>query len=89
MKVNLFGSALSGSDFKDEVKWIYNQWVVLDNNFSENTNFNFEEKFYEMQNVAVYFGDIFITTRGTIGKVAIIPEEANGVSCTHVLSNLA
>ena len=77
MKVGPFGSALSGSDFTDEGKWVYNQRVVLDNNFSENTTFVSEEKFQKMQSFAVYPGDILITTRGTIGKVAIVPEGAN------------
>jgi len=77
MKVGPFGSALSGSDFTDEGKWVYNQRVVLDNNFSENTTFVSEEKFQEMRSFAVYPGDILITTRGTIGKVAIVPEVAN------------
>lgn len=77
MKVGPFGSALSGSDFTDEGKWVYNQRVVLDNNFSENTAFVSEEKFQEMRSFAVYPGDILITTRGTIGKVAIVPEGAN------------
>lgn len=76
MKVGPFGSALSGSDFTDEGKWVYNQRVVLDNNFSENTTFVSEEKFQEMRSFAVYPGDILITTRGTIGKVAIVPEGA-------------
>lgn len=77
MKVGPFGSALSGSDFTDEGKWVYNQRVVLDNNFSENTTFVSEEKFQEMRSFAVCPGDILITTRGTIGKVAIVPEGAN------------
>lgn len=77
MKVGPFGSALSGSDFTDEGKWVYNQRVVLDNNFSENTTFVSEEKFQEMRSFAVYPGDILITTRGTIGKVAIVPEGAD------------
>ena len=76
MKVGPFGSALSGSDFIDEGKWGYNQRVVLDKNFEENTTFVSEEKFKEMKGFAVYPGDILITTRGTIGKVAIVPEGA-------------
>lgn len=77
MKVGPFGSALSGSDFTDEGKWVYNQRIVLDQNFSENTTFVSEEKFREMRSFAVYPGDILITTRGTIGKVAIVPEGAS------------
>ena len=76
MKVGPFGSALSGNDFTDEGKWVYNQRVVLDKNFSENTTFISEEKYREMRGFSVYPGDILITTRGTIGKVAIVPEGA-------------
>lgn len=76
MKVGPFGSALSGGDFTDEGKWVYNQRVVLDKNFSENATFISEEKYREMQGFSVYPGDILITTRGTIGKVAIVPEGA-------------
>ena len=76
IKVGPFGSALSGSDFTDEGKWVYNQRVVLDKNFSENTTFISEEKYREMRGFSVYPGDILITTRGTIGKVAIVPEGA-------------
>lgn len=76
LKVGPFGSALSGSDFTDEGKWVYNQRVVLDNNFEENTTFVSNEKFKEMKGFSVYPGDILITTRGTIGKVAIVPPDA-------------
>lgn len=76
MKVGPFGSALSGSDFTNEGKWVYNQRVVLDKNFSENTTFISEEKYREMRGFSVSPGDILITTRGTIGKVAIVPEGA-------------
>lgn len=74
MKVGPFGSALSGSDIIDEGKWVYNQRTVLDDNFAENTAFISEEKFKEMRGFAVNAGDILITTRGTIGKVAIVPD---------------
>lgn len=76
MKVGPFGSALSGSDFTDEGKWVYNQRTVLDDNFAVNTVFVSEEKFREMKGFSVNVGDILITTRGTIGKVAIVPEGA-------------
>lgn len=76
MKVGPFGSALSGSDFTDEGKWVYNQRVVLDNNFKDNDTFISEEKFNEMKGFTVNSGDVLITTRGTIGKVAIVPQNA-------------
>lgn len=76
IKVGPFGSALSGSDFTDEGKWVYNQRVVLDNNFEDNDTFISEEKFNGMKGFTVNSGDILITTRGTIGKVAIVPQNA-------------
>ena len=76
MKVGPFGSALSGNDFIEEGKWVYNQRVVLDDNFEDNDTFISEEKFKEMKGFVVNSGDILITTRGTIGKVAIVPEYA-------------
>lgn len=76
LKVGPFGSALSGSDFTDEGKWVYNQRTVLDNNFLENFVFISENKYREMKNFSVNPGDILLTTRGTIGKVAIVPNNA-------------
>lgn len=74
LKVGPFGSALSGDDYTDEGKWVYNQRVVLDNNFEENSTCVSEQKYKEMLSFKVYPKDILITTRGTIGKVAIVPQ---------------
>lgn len=76
LKVGPFGSALSGDDFKDEGYWVYNQRTVLDNNFNENDAFINENKYSELKGFKVYPNDILITTRGTIGKVAIVPKSA-------------
>ena len=76
LKVGPFGSALSGDDFKDEGYWVYNQRTVLDNNFNENDVFINENKYSELKGFKVYPNDILITTRGTIGKVAIVPKSA-------------
>lgn len=77
MKVGPFGSALAGPDYISEGKWVYNQRTVLDNNFADNDTFISEEKYKEMIGFKVNSGDILITTRGTIGKVAIVPEKAD------------
>ena len=76
MKVGPFGSALSGNDYTDHGKWVYNQRIVLDNNFQEGDVFISEEKYAEMRGFSVRAGDILITTRGTIGKTAIVPNNA-------------
>lgn len=77
MKVGPFGSHLSGNDFKEDGYWVYNQRVVIDQIFEENSVFIDEEKFVAMNSFQVKAGDILITTRGTIGKVCKIPETYN------------
>lgn len=76
LRVGPFGSALSGNDIKEEGNWIYNQRCVLDNNFSTNDSFIDDKKFNQLKAFAVNPGDILITTRGSIGKVAIVPDDA-------------
>ena len=76
MKVGPFGSSLIGNDYTNEGKWIYNQRTVLDNNFDTNDTYISEAKYKEMLGFKVNAGDFLITTRGTIGKVAIVPENA-------------
>lgn len=76
LKVGPFGSSLSGTDYIPDGKWVFNQRVVLDNNFIDNDTCISDEKFQEMKSFSVYPEDILITTRGTIGKVAIVPQNA-------------
>ncbi|MGX7108685.1 restriction endonuclease subunit S [Facklamia miroungae] len=75
MRVGPFGSALSGNDFKGEGRWVYNQRTVLDDNFKSNDTFINEDKWRELKSFKVEAKDILLTTRGTIGKVAIVPED--------------
>lgn len=76
LRVGPFGSSLSGNDFKSEGYWVYNQRCVIDNNFTSNDTFVDEEKYNELKSFEVLPGDILITTRGSIGKVAVVPEDA-------------
>lgn len=77
IKVGPFGSSLSGNDIEAEGNyWVYNQRTILDNNFTTNNSFVSDDKYQELKSFSVYPGDILITTRGTIGKVAIVPEGA-------------
>lgn len=75
IKVGPFGSALSNTDFKAEGYWVYNQRTVLDENYQTNDTFIDEQKYKEMIGFKVKSGDLLITTRGTIGKVSIVPNE--------------
>lgn len=74
LKVGPFGSAIKSTDFIDEGKWVYNQRSVLDNNFNINDTFISEEKYNELRSFRVYKGDVLLTTRGTIGRVAVVPQ---------------
>ncbi|MCR4848233.1 MAG: restriction endonuclease subunit S [Bacteroidales bacterium] len=74
IRVGPFGSSLCGNDFVESGYWVYNQRVVLDNNFAENDVFVNETKYKELSGFAVSEGDILVTTRGTIGKIAIVPQ---------------
>lgn len=76
VRVGPFGSAMSGSDITSEGVWVYNQRTVIDQNFETNDTFVSEEKAAELSGFAVYPKDILITTRGSIGKTAIVPDNA-------------
>lgn len=75
IKVGPFGSSLSGDAIRSSGKWIYNQRNVLDNNFTETDFYISEAKCKELKNFSVSSGDILLTTRGTIGRVAIVPKK--------------
>lgn len=76
VRVGPFGSALSGSDIIEEGVWVYNQRTILDNNFETNNTFVSPQKAKELNSFAVREGDVLITTRGSIGKIAIVPDGA-------------
>ena len=76
MRVGPFGSQLKGTDFIESGYPVYNQRTVLDNNFYNSTIFISEEKFNQLKNFSISVGDILITTRGSIGKIAVVPSDA-------------
>lgn len=77
VRVGPFGSAITEKDFVEDGVWVYNQRTVLDNNFENNPACINENKANELRNFAITPGDILITTRGSIGKIAIVPENAH------------
>lgn len=76
VRVGPFGSALASSDFVPEGVWVYTQRTVLDENFVSNDTFVSPEKAKSMLSFGVYPGDLLITTRGTLGHIAIVPNNA-------------
>ena len=77
VRVGPFGSALTSSDITTEEGIIvYNQRTVLDNNFETNATFVTPAKAEELTSFGVFPDDILITTRGSIGKIVIVPKNA-------------
>ncbi len=68
-----FGSSLKLADFKEQGIRVYNQRSVYDEDFSKSEVFISEEKFKTLKSFEVNEGDILITSRGTIGKMTIVP----------------
>ena len=83
IKVGPFGSQLSGTDFLKEESdfWVYNQRIVLDENYEAGDAYISSEKYETMIGFHVYEDDILITTRGTIGKISRIPHIHKPVYC--------
>ncbi|MGB9812860.1 MAG: restriction endonuclease subunit S [Thermovenabulum sp.] len=74
IKPGPFGSQLKSEEMQEGEVKVYNQRNVLDNDFINGDNFVSYEKYQELRAFTVYPGDILVTTRGTIGKVAILPQ---------------
>jgi type I restriction enzyme S subunit len=76
IKTGPFGSHLTSADMQASEVKVYNQRSVIDNDFSSGDNFITYEKFKELSGFETFPGDVLVTTRGTIGRVAILPDDA-------------
>jgi type I restriction enzyme S subunit len=70
-----FGSSLKSDEFKDEGIRVYNQRSVYDEDFSKSNLFISQDKFQELKSFEVRPQDVLITSRGTIGRMTIVPED--------------
>lgn len=76
IKTGPFGSQLLSSEmYESEIK-VYNQRNVIDNDFLSGENYISTEKYFKLKEFQTYSGDFLITTRGTIGRCAILPHDA-------------
>ncbi len=76
IKTGPFGSQLKSSEMQaGEIK-VYNQRSVIDRDFSSGENYVSLEKFAELRAFVVLPGDLLITTQGSIGRCAILPDGA-------------
>ena len=76
IKTGPFGSHLTSSDMQAGPIKVYNQRSVIDGDFDSGVNYISDEKFTELANFETFPGDLLITTRGTIGRAAILPKDA-------------
>lgn len=69
-----FGSHIKGDDFIEESSFrVYNQATVISDDFSKAAYID-ESKYRELKAFYVRPKDILLTSRGTIGKISIVPE---------------
>lgn len=73
IKAGPFGSSLQAQDMRGSDVKVYNQRTVLDNDFTSGDDYVSFEKYRELLGFRVDSGDLLVTTRGTIGKTAIVP----------------
>lgn len=77
IKTGPFGSDLKREDFTEQGIKIYNQQNVINNDFCLGDNYINQAKYETLISFTTYAGDILITSRGTIGKCAILPENCD------------
>jgi len=70
-----FGSAIKKEFFTSEGYKVYEQKNVIYNDFKLGNYFIDQKKFNELKNFMVNKGDILISCSGTIGEIAIVPED--------------
>lgn len=75
MRTGPFGSELKSSDFVSNGYRVYNQRTVYDHEYFQNDIFIDEDKFKKLNTFQVQVGDLLVTTRGTIGRLSIVPED--------------
>ncbi len=76
IKTGPFGSQLKSEDMASGTIKVYNQRNVLDKNFNTGENYISGDKYKLLQAFTVFAGDLLVTTRGTIGKCALLPDDA-------------
>jgi type I restriction enzyme S subunit len=76
IKAGPFGSQLQSSEMQTGEIKVYNQRTVIDHDFHGGNNYVSLEKFAELRAFETFPGDLLITTRGSIGRCAVLPPDA-------------
>jgi type I restriction enzyme S subunit len=75
LKAGPFGSDLKTSDYQSEGNYkVYTQRHVLDNDFETGEDYISNDKFSALSVFEVKPFDILVTTRGSIGKATVVPQ---------------
>lgn len=69
-----FGGSLKKSSFKESGYAIYEQQHAINNQFENIRYFIDDKKFQEMKRFELFSGDLIMSCSGTMGKVAIVPD---------------
>jgi type I restriction enzyme S subunit len=70
-----YGSSLTKSMYTSEGFRVYGQQQVIPDDFSIGDYYISPDKFYAMSRYQIFPGDLLVSVMGTIGKVAVVPEE--------------
>lgn len=70
-----FGGSLKKEIFKNSGYLVYEQNHAINNDFNFGRYYIDDEKFNEMKRFEVFAGDLLISCSGTMGKIAIVPQE--------------
>lgn len=76
IKTGPFGSQLTSSEMQNGTIKVYNQRNVIEGDFALGDEYISEEKFKTLKGFETFPGDLLVTTRGTIGRTAILPSAA-------------
>ena len=70
-----FGGSLKKEIFKPTGYLVYEQYHAINDDFNFGRYFINEAKFEEMKRFKVFAGDILVSCSGTMGKIAIVPDD--------------
>jgi len=70
-----YGSSLTKAMYVSQGFRVYGQQQVIPDDFRVGDYFISEEKFRSMQRYRVFPGDILVSVMGTVGRVAVVPED--------------
>ena len=71
-----YGASLTKDMYTASGYRVYGQQQVIPDDFEVGDYFISEEKFEEMRRYSVFEGDVLVSVMGTIGKVAVVPGDA-------------